>query len=138
MRPDTMAPEARDRTGTGTATGASPRASRAQPRLSCTAMWALGPLVPIAALAAVTSSTPASAQTRRTHNVVMSGGEGGRRLQEAGGHSDAVAGGDTISLSGAVAGLREGEDIGVACGRTDMMIVARRLEGVRHPGDARR
>jgi hypothetical protein len=101
-------------------------------------MWALGPLVPIAALAAAASSTPASAQTRRTDNVLMSDGEGARRLQEAGGHSDAVAGGDTISLPGVVAGLREGEDMGAACGRTDIRIVARRLEGVRHPGDARR
>ncbi|HZF95589.1 MAG TPA: Rid family hydrolase [Allosphingosinicella sp.] len=87
-------------------------------------MWALGPLVPIAALAGAASSTPASAQTRTPSNVFMSENEGGRRFQEATGYSDAVVAGDTIYLSGVVVGLREGEDLGAAYDRTYRQIAA--------------
>jgi enamine deaminase RidA (YjgF/YER057c/UK114 family) len=87
-------------------------------------MWALGPLVPLAALAGAASSSPASAQTRTPSNVFMSENEGGRRFQEETGYSDAVVAGDTIYLSGVVVGLREGEDLGAAYDRTYRQIGA--------------
>ena len=108
----------------GRAVPGASRGSSAQPRLSCTAMWALGPLVPIAALAAAASSAPASAQTRTTDNVFMSENEGGRRFQEETGYSDAVVAGGTIYLSGVVVGLREGEDLRAAYDRTYRQIGA--------------
>ena len=51
----------------------------------------------------------AQAQTRTNDNVLMSDDEGARKLQENWGFSDAVTNGDTIYLSGIVAGLRQGD-----------------------------
>jgi enamine deaminase RidA (YjgF/YER057c/UK114 family) len=52
---------------------------------------------------------PAAAQTRSQSNVLMSESERGRQFQEEYGFSDAVIVGDTIYLSGLVAGTRPGE-----------------------------
>jgi enamine deaminase RidA (YjgF/YER057c/UK114 family) len=60
-------------------------------------------------LIAVGSRTPAGAQTRGQGNVLMSETERGRQFQEEYGFSDAVTVGDTIYLSGIVAGLAPGE-----------------------------
>jgi enamine deaminase RidA (YjgF/YER057c/UK114 family) len=52
---------------------------------------------------------PADGQTRTPANVLMSESERGRQFQEEYGFSDAVTVGDTIHLSGIVAGSRPGE-----------------------------
>ena len=51
----------------------------------------------------------ANAQTRTSDNVLMSENEEARKFQENYGFSDAVIAGDTIYLSGIVAGLRQGD-----------------------------
>lgn len=53
--------------------------------------------------------TAAGAQARQQGTVLMSENEQIRRFQEEWGFSDAVVVGDTIYLSGIVAGLREGD-----------------------------
>jgi enamine deaminase RidA (YjgF/YER057c/UK114 family) len=62
-----------------------------------------------ALLALVPIGGPADAQTRNPSNVLMSESAGGRQFQEEYGFSDAVTVGDTIHLSGIVAGTRPGE-----------------------------
>ena len=52
---------------------------------------------------------PAVAQTRTTSNVLMAESERGRQFQAEYGFSDAVIVGDTIHLSGLVAGMAPGE-----------------------------
>ena len=66
------------------------------------------------ALAAVAAAIPWGAttagQTRTDATVLMSEHPGAREYQEKWGYSDAVIAGDTIYLSGIVAGTRPGED----------------------------
>nr|WP_295372261.1 Rid family hydrolase [uncultured Sphingosinicella sp.] len=62
-----------------------------------------------AVLAVVPLGGPTSAQTRSQASVLMSESEQGRQFQEEYGFSDAVIVGDTIYLSGLVAGTRLGE-----------------------------
>jgi enamine deaminase RidA (YjgF/YER057c/UK114 family) len=85
-------------------------------------LWALGPLVPIAALSGAGSQ--ATAQTRTADTVLMSENEGTRRFQEETGWSDAVIAGDTIYLSGVVVGQREGETLEAAYERAYRQIAA--------------
>ncbi|HEV2597415.1 RidA family protein [Sphingopyxis sp.] len=59
------------------------------------------------ALAVVTTGTPAAA--REASAVLMSESPEGRAFQEAVGYADAVIAGDTIYLSGVVAGPAKGE-----------------------------
>jgi enamine deaminase RidA (YjgF/YER057c/UK114 family) len=54
-------------------------------------------------------AAPAAAQTRTDSTVLMSESERGRQFQEEYGFSDAIAVGDTIYLSGLVAGMAPGE-----------------------------
>jgi enamine deaminase RidA (YjgF/YER057c/UK114 family) len=54
-------------------------------------------------------ATPAHAQARKEATVLMSESERGRQFQEEYGFSDAVVTGDTIYLSGIVAGMAPGE-----------------------------
>ena len=61
----------------------------------------------MAAMAAGLLAAPAAA--RETDKVLMSERPQGRAFQEAVGYSDAVIAGDTIYLSGVVAGLAKGE-----------------------------
>jgi enamine deaminase RidA (YjgF/YER057c/UK114 family) len=51
----------------------------------------------------------ANAQTRTNETVLMSENSGARKFQENWGFSDAVIAGDTVYLSGIVAGLRQGD-----------------------------
>jgi enamine deaminase RidA (YjgF/YER057c/UK114 family) len=55
------------------------------------------------------AAIPAQAGERQRSTVLMSENEGARKFQEQWGYSDAVVTGDTIYLSGIVAGLRDGE-----------------------------
>jgi len=63
----------------------------------------------VLALLALLSAAPAGAQ-----QVLMSENEGERRFQEELGYADAVISGDTIFLSGVVAGQRQGETLEAA------------------------
>ena len=63
----------------------------------------------IAATLAIVPFGPADAQTRSGTSVLMAESERGRQFQEEYGFSDAVIAGDTIYLSGIVAGLAPGE-----------------------------
>ena len=54
-------------------------------------------------------AAPAHPQTRTSSNVLMAESERGRQFQEEYGFADAVIVGDTIHLSGLVAGLAPGE-----------------------------
>ena len=64
----------------------------------------------IAAMVAVVPiGGPAEAQTRTGANVLVAESERGRQFQEEYGFSDAVIVGDTIHLSGLVAGMAPGE-----------------------------
>ena len=67
-----------------------------------------------AVLAVVPVGGPAEAGERQNATVLMAESEGGRKFQEELGFSDAVVTGDTIFLSGIVAGRRDGEDYGPA------------------------
>ena len=62
-----------------------------------------------AVLAVVPIGGPAEAQTRTGANVLVAESERGRQFQEEYGFSDAVIVGDTIYLSGLVAGMAPGE-----------------------------
>ena len=61
------------------------------------------------AFALVPLGFPAEAQTRSTANVLVAESERGRQFQEEYGFSDAITVGDTIYLSGIVAGMAPGE-----------------------------
>ena len=71
----------------------------------------------LAALAAALPS-PAAAQARQQATVLMSENDEERRFQEEWGYADAIVAGDTIYLSGIVAGQREGETLEAAYERT--------------------
>jgi enamine deaminase RidA (YjgF/YER057c/UK114 family) len=66
------------------------------------------------ALAAALLSAPALAGSRQQATVLMSKDPQGRAFQEDWGYADAVVSGDTIYLSGVVAGQREGETLEAA------------------------
>ena len=63
----------------------------------------------LASFAASFSTLPAEAQTRTPSNVLVAESERGRQFQEEYGFSDGVIVGDTIHLSGLVAGMAPGE-----------------------------
>ena len=66
-------------------------------------------------LAALPAAGPAAAmQARDQATVLMSEDEGSRRAQEEWGYSDAIVTGDTIYLSGVVAGLRQNDTLEAA------------------------
>ena len=69
-------------------------------------------------LLAATAPSFAAAQARQQANVLMSENAQERRFQEEWGYADAVVAGDTIYLSGVVAGQREGETLESAYERT--------------------
>jgi len=71
----------------------------------------------LAALAAALPA-PAAAQARQQSTVLMSENDEERRFQEEWGYADAIVAGDTIYLSGIVAGQREGETLEAAYERT--------------------
>ena len=71
----------------------------------------------LAALAAALPA-PAAAQARQQATVLMSENDEERRFQEEWGYADAIVAGDTIYLSGIVAGQREGETLEAAYERT--------------------
>ena len=62
-----------------------------------------------AVLALLFCATAASAGTRQQSTVLMSEDPGERKFQQDWGYADAIVAGDTIYLSGVVAGLRNGE-----------------------------
>jgi enamine deaminase RidA (YjgF/YER057c/UK114 family) len=62
-----------------------------------------------AVLALVLCANAASAGTRQESTVLMSEDPGERKFQQDWGYADAIVAGDTIYLSGVVAGLRNGE-----------------------------
>ena len=66
-------------------------------------------LLVAATLTMVPLGGPADAQTRTSATVLAAESERGRQFQEEYGFSDAVIAGDTIYLSGLVAGLAPGE-----------------------------
>ena len=68
----------------------------------------------LAAALAVATPAAAAAQARQQSTVLMSEDDGERRFQEEWGYSDAIVAGDTIYLSGIVAGQREGETLEAA------------------------
>jgi len=61
---------------------------------------------------------PQADGARQRATVIMSEDEGDRRFQEEWGYADAIVAGDTIYLSGIVAGQREGETLEAAYERT--------------------
>jgi enamine deaminase RidA (YjgF/YER057c/UK114 family) len=63
----------------------------------------------VVAALATPFAVPADAQTRSSSTVYMAESERGRQFQEEYGFSDAIVVGDTIYLSGLVAGTRPGE-----------------------------
>jgi enamine deaminase RidA (YjgF/YER057c/UK114 family) len=63
----------------------------------------------LAALALLISPAMAQAGARQEAKVLMSQDPGERKFQDEWGYADAVVSGDTIYLSGVVAGLRSGE-----------------------------
>ena len=71
----------------------------------------------LAALALAAPSA-AAAQARQQATVLMSENDEERRFQEEWGYADAIVAGDTIYLSGIVAGQREGETLEAAYERT--------------------
>ena len=75
-------------------------------------------------LAALVAPWTAGAQARKDAQVLMSEDEGGRRSQEEWGYSDAVIVGDTIYLSGVVAGQRDDETLESAYDRAYRQIGA--------------
>ena len=66
-------------------------------------------LLILSAAASIVPFAAAQAGERQRSTVLMSENEGARKFQEQWGYSDAVVTGDTIYLSGIVAGLRPGE-----------------------------
>jgi len=60
-------------------------------------------------LAGVLAATPAEAGSRQDARVILSDNPQAREIQEKWGFADAVVAGDTVYLSGVVAGLRPGE-----------------------------
>lgn len=60
-------------------------------------------------LALLFCANAASAGTRQESTVLMSEDPGERKFQQDWGYADAIVAGDTIYLSGVVAGLRNGE-----------------------------
>jgi enamine deaminase RidA (YjgF/YER057c/UK114 family) len=66
-------------------------------------------LILSAAAASIPFGGPAEAGARQEATVLMSEDEGDRRFQEEWGYADAVVTGDSIYLSGIVAGSRPGE-----------------------------
>ena len=60
-------------------------------------------------LAGVVAATPAEAGSRQDARVILSDNPQAREIQEKWGFADAVVAGDTVYLSGVVAGLRPGE-----------------------------
>ena len=71
----------------------------------------------LAALA-IAAPSSAAAQARQQATVLMSEDDEERRFQEEWGYSDAIVAGDTIYLSGIVAGQRDGETLEAAYERT--------------------
>lgn len=61
------------------------------------------------AVAVLLFATSASAGTRQQSTVLLSEDPGERKFQQDWGYADAIVAGDTIYLSGVVAGLRNGE-----------------------------
>ena len=61
------------------------------------------------ALAALALSTTAQAGSRQDSTVILSDNPGLRQVEEEWGFADAVVAGDTVYLSGVVAGTRPGE-----------------------------
>jgi enamine deaminase RidA (YjgF/YER057c/UK114 family) len=66
-------------------------------------------LAPVLALIAVAQPAPAAAQARTNDTVLMSQNERARADQEKYGYNDAIVAGDTIYLSGLVAGRAPNE-----------------------------
>jgi enamine deaminase RidA (YjgF/YER057c/UK114 family) len=66
-------------------------------------------LIALAATAVANAPSPAAAQTRAEQTVVRPADPGARKFQDQYGYSDAVIAGDTIYLSGIVAGLPPGD-----------------------------
>ena len=70
------------------------------------------------AVLALAAPSAAVAQARQQATVLMSENDEERRFQEEWGYADAIVAGDTIYLSGIVAGQREGETLEAAYERT--------------------